>query len=100
MYEPNEVTGRGEFSISLRDLDGSLTGNPGAIVLKPDVYYANKRHHYCKPREGWNLSVCRGSFAKVSALYETEEASGGVEIIVSKAFPQEIREQSYMPLDW
>ena len=50
-------------SIMMRDLDGSLTGEAGTTVVKPDMYFTENSE--CEAKEGWNLEVCKGRFAKV-----------------------------------
>ena len=47
----------------MRDLDGSLTGESGTTVVKPDMYFTENSE--CEAKEGWNLEVCKGRFAKV-----------------------------------
>ena len=56
MLDEDVVPGRGDTSIYMTDLDGTLTGAPGAKVVKRDVYYTKGLG--CVPREAWNLDVC------------------------------------------
>ena len=51
------------MAVFIKDLDGSLTGNPGAVATKKDVYYTAEAE--CSPRNNWNMQVCDGRYAKV-----------------------------------
>ena len=63
MYDADVQWGRGEESISMYDMDGSLTGEAGSIVLRPGTYFTEGET--CEERPEWNLQVCTGTFAKV-----------------------------------
>ena len=65
MLETSDVEGRGDGSIMMRDEDGSLTGQAGSTVVKPDMYFT--RNSDCALKEGWNLEVCQDKYAKVSS---------------------------------
>ena len=69
MLDIDQVNGRGETSIFMTDLDGSLTGHSGAMVVKRDAYYT--RGLGCEERERWNLDVCPAGtrFVKVHIHY-------------------------------
>ena len=47
----------------MKDLDGSLTGIPGAVATKRDVYYTKEA--ICSINSNWNMQVCEGRYAKV-----------------------------------
>ena len=56
MMDEDLRLGRGDTSIIMTDIDGSLTGTAGAMAVKEDVYYT--RGEDCEKREGWNMDVC------------------------------------------
>ena len=64
MLEVDEEVGRGDSTITMRDMDGSLTGYPGSVVTKTDTYFTEGED--CTEIEGWNLQRCDGHFAKVN----------------------------------
>lgn len=39
MLNPSNETGRGEISIMITDLDGTLTGTENAVTAAKDVYF-------------------------------------------------------------
>ena len=56
-------TGNDEFSMMLRDLDGSLTGSPNMSVTANIPYYHDGMQ--CNTNSHWNMSVCNGKSARV-----------------------------------
>ena len=65
MFDAETEDGRGEASVSIKDLDGTLTGAAGAVVTKRGVYFADQDAK-CSDKGGWNMQVCEGRFVKVS----------------------------------
>ena len=59
----NLETGNDESSMTFRDLDGSLTGMAGTSLVSPDSYLQEGLD--CHLREDWNMTVCKGNFARV-----------------------------------
>ena len=72
MYDAETREGRGEASVGLRDLDGTLTGTAGAVVTKRGVYFAD-RDSDCSDKSGWNMQVCEGRYVKVSMDWMSRE---------------------------
>ena len=66
MYDEESKNGRAEMAVLINDIDGSLTGVPGGVATKRDVYYTAEAN--CSPRSNWNMQVCDGRYAKVSIL--------------------------------
>ena len=63
MYDQETKEGRTEMAVFIKDVDGSLTGTPGAVATKKDVYYTAEAN--CSLRSTWNMQVCDGRYAKV-----------------------------------
>lgn len=63
MYEESPMNGIGENSVTMRDLDGSLTGSAGVTVVEKGVYFTKNSN--CQEMSGWNLEICDEYFAKV-----------------------------------
>ena len=59
----NEVYGKDEPSMMLRDLDGTLTGTPGTSVTADVPYFHDGIE--CRPKSDWNMTLCQGNFARV-----------------------------------
>ncbi|XP_067664214.1 cell surface hyaluronidase-like [Haliotis asinina] len=68
VYDGNETihgfgNNDGDKTATIRDTDGSLTGYPGATVVKPGAYYHNSR---CYTRDNWNMQICPQEFGSLS----------------------------------
>ena len=59
----NVETGDDETSMTFKSLDGSLTGKVGSSIVSTDKYLHDGQD--CKVVEDWNMSICRGHFARV-----------------------------------
>ena len=53
--------------MTIKDLDGSLTGTPGMNVVSNDDYLHEGLD--CEPSTLWNMTVCNGKFARVFLKY-------------------------------
>ena len=49
--------------MTLKDLDGSLTGTKGQNVVSNDEYLHEGLQ--CENKGLWNMTVCNGNFARV-----------------------------------
>jgi len=58
---PSNQWFRRRTSISLRDLDGTLTGQAGVTVTKRDQLWT--KGHGCQYKEGSNLDICQTKYA-------------------------------------
>ena len=58
----------GDLAVTLRDADGSLTGQPGSTVLRDYPVLTTARCYY---RHSWNLAVCPHKYGKVGAGLST-----------------------------
>ena len=63
MWDKDAKYGRGQESIMMRDLDGSLTNRTNVTVVKKGAQYS--RGLGCVEKTGWNLQVCSERFLKV-----------------------------------
>lgn len=63
MYENKDLAREADFSYSIRDLDGSLTGTAGTTSVYPGQYF--EEGQTCATKDGWNMDVCEAMFAKV-----------------------------------
>ena len=53
-----------DHTVSLRDVDGSLTGEAGLTVVKKGQNITEGLD--CRELEGWNMLGCRQQFVRVS----------------------------------
>ena len=56
--------GRGDDSIMMRDLDGSLTGQTDSTLVKPNMYFTSG--DTCQAMPGANMDICQRHYSKVS----------------------------------
>jgi cell migration-inducing and hyaluronan-binding protein len=63
----NDDYGNGSYKTSVfHDLDGSVTGVPGAFILIDDASDAIAIDKTCEMKPTWNAAVCKGDFGRLA----------------------------------
>ena len=66
MWDRDEKVGHREKTIMLRDLDGSLSGQPNVALVKWDAYYTEGLD--CEIIPKWNFKSCNEKFVRVRRI--------------------------------
>ena len=66
MWDAAKKLGPSDPSVTMIDLDGSLTGEAGVTVISKGVNITADLD--CSELPGWNLLACRQIFVRVSAM--------------------------------
>ena len=63
LLEKNKVDGISDEFISLKDMDGALTGIPGSTLVKTNMYFT--KGDDCSEIAGTNTQVCNQNYTRV-----------------------------------
>ncbi len=67
IFDGDALDGPTDSSVSMRDVDGSLTGMAGSTVMPVD--YEAHADSQCHVETEWNMKVCQEYLAKVIAIF-------------------------------